>query len=62
MGKFANAQAWREYEAKRDRELDAHLDPEEPLTEFEKAAEWDDERWQKADYPRTDRHFGGGFA
>lgn len=49
MGKFANQSAWREYEAKQDRELDAHLDDEPPLTEFEKAAEWDDERWQKLD-------------
>lgn len=59
MGKFANAQAWREYEAKRDRELDAHLDDEPPLTEFEKAAEWDDKHWERIDYPRTDRQWGG---
>lgn len=62
MGKFANAQAWREYEAKQDRELDKHLDDESPLSEFERAADWDDSRWEKIDYPRTDRHFGGGFA
>jgi hypothetical protein len=49
MGKFANAQAWREYEAKRDRELDAHLDDEPPLTEAERAAEWDHDYWAKLD-------------
>jgi hypothetical protein len=49
MGKHANSVAWREYEAKQDRELDAHLDDESPLSEFEKAAEWDDERWNRLD-------------
>ncbi|MBB5414056.1 hypothetical protein [Paraburkholderia atlantica] len=59
MGKFANALAWREYEAKRDRELDEHLDDEPPLTEAERAAQWDDKHWEKVDaYPRTDRQWG----
>lgn len=62
MGKFANAQAWRECEAKRDRELDAHLDDEPPLTEAERAAEWDDKNWDRLDaYPRTNRQLGWGL-
>jgi hypothetical protein len=60
MGKFANAQAWREYEAKQGRELDAHLDDELPLTEFERAAEWGENHWDRVDaYPRTNRQWGG---
>jgi hypothetical protein len=58
MGKFANAQAWREYEAKQDREMDSHLDDEPPLSEAERAAEWDDAHWERVDYPRTNRQWG----
>ncbi|HEX8894417.1 MAG TPA: hypothetical protein VF783_13895 [Terriglobales bacterium] len=57
MGQHANARAWREYVAKQDREQEEYFEPSEPLTEFEKASQWDDERWSRID--AEVRYFGG---
>jgi hypothetical protein len=59
MGKHANSRAYREWERQQDRLQDKHLDDEPPLSEFEKAAEWDDAHWERVDYPRTNRQWGG---
>lgn len=64
LRKFKQAQRdeYAEWEAKRDRELDAHLDDSPPLTEAERAAEWDLDYWSKVDeYPRTNRQLGWGL-
>lgn len=60
MGKFANQAAYREWERLQDRKQDAQLDDEPPLSEAERAAEWDDQHWEKVDaYPRMWRQYGG---
>ena len=60
MGKHANQSAYREWERQQDRKQDAHLDPEPELTEAERAAEWDDQYFDRIDaYPRTHKQWGG---
>lgn len=49
MGKAANERAYREFERLDRQRQEASLDTEPPLTEFERAAEYDDERWTKKD-------------
>ncbi|MGF6837011.1 hypothetical protein QF001_000878 [Paraburkholderia youngii] len=53
-------QQQREWEHQQDVALDAHLDPEPELTEFERAADWDDSHWERVDtYSRTHKQWGG---
>lgn len=60
MGKHANQSAYREWERQQDRLQDKHLDDESPLSEEEKASDWDSDYWTKVDaYPRTNRQWGG---
>jgi hypothetical protein len=63
VGKFANERAHREWERQQDRAADAYFgDDEPPITESELAEIASDKHFERVDYPRTDRHFGGGFA
>jgi hypothetical protein len=50
MGKHFNAELYRQFDRTMDKGLDEAMgDDEPPLTEFERAAEWDDERWTLLD-------------
>jgi hypothetical protein len=41
MGKHANSQTYREWERRQNKAQDDYFESPEPLTEFEKAAEWE---------------------
>ncbi|MET3232227.1 UNVERIFIED_ORG: hypothetical protein ABIC54_004432 [Burkholderia sp. 1263] len=49
MGKNLNQKAWLEFERLDRQRQEASLDTEPPLAEFERAAEYDDDRWTKKD-------------
>ncbi|WGS53540.1 hypothetical protein LFL96_21005 [Paraburkholderia sp. D15] len=50
MGKHANAEIYRQFERRADRGLDESMDDADaPLTEAERAAEWDDAYWERQD-------------
>lgn len=60
MGKHANAEIYRQFDRQMDKGLDEAMgECEPPLTEAERAAEWDDKHWERIDYPRTNRQWGG---
>ncbi|NML34899.1 hypothetical protein [Paraburkholderia antibiotica] len=56
LRKFKQAQ--REAEYRQDNLLDAHLDPEPPITEKELAEIASDKHFERVDYPRTNRQWG----
>jgi hypothetical protein len=50
MGKHFNAELYRQFDRAMDKGLDEAMgDDEPPLTEAEKAAEWDHDYWAKLD-------------
>ena len=49
MGKNLNQKAWLEFERLDRQRQEASLDTEPPLTESERAAQWDDESWTRKD-------------
>ncbi|WP_027798285.1 hypothetical protein [Paraburkholderia dilworthii] len=49
MGKHANSAAYREWERQQDRKQDEYFGEDEPLTEAERASQWDSESWQGKD-------------
>ncbi|MBN3848661.1 hypothetical protein G3N58_17790 [Paraburkholderia sp. Ac-20342] len=49
MGKAANARAWAEFERLDRLKQDASLETETPLTEAERAAEYEDDYWRRLD-------------
>ncbi|RKR46274.1 hypothetical protein [Paraburkholderia sp. BL17N1] len=57
MGKFFNQEIYRQLERQVDRGLDEAMgDAEPPLTEEERAAEWDRDYWDRVDaVPRSVR-------
>lgn len=58
LRKFKQEQ--REYEYRKDREQDAYFGDDEPLiTEAELAEIASDKHFERIDYPRTDRQWGG---
>ncbi|MDR6421333.1 hypothetical protein J2801_003621 [Paraburkholderia phenoliruptrix] len=59
MGKHFNSQAYREWERQQDRKQDDYFEAECPLTESELAEIASDKHFERVDYPRTDRQWGG---
>lgn len=49
MGKAANERAYREFERLDRQRQEASLDTEPPLSESERAAQWDVESWTRKD-------------
>jgi hypothetical protein len=49
MGQHANQRAWLEFERLDRKRQEESFDDEPPLTEFERAAEWDHDYWSKLD-------------
>jgi len=49
MGKFANERAHREWQRQQDMKQDESFGEDEPLSEAERAADWDQEYWLRLD-------------
>lgn len=54
MGKAANQAAWAEFERLDRQRQEQSFDTEPPLTEAERAAEWDSDHWTRKDDATTD--------
>jgi len=49
MGQHANARAWAEFERLDRQRQEQSFEDEQPLTESERAAEWDRQYWDRID-------------
>ncbi|WP_157378753.1 hypothetical protein [Burkholderia ubonensis] len=59
MGRHANARAWAEYERLQAKSQDEYFEPTEPLSEAERAAEWEEFEGLRDFNADFDRIFGG---
>ncbi|MDP9652050.1 hypothetical protein [Paraburkholderia caledonica] len=59
MGQHANQRAWAEFERKQRRAQDDYFEAEPPITDDELAEIASDKHFERIDYPRTNRQWGG---
>jgi hypothetical protein len=60
MGQHANQRAWREFERRQNKAQDDYFEADEPLTEAEKASQWEVFEGLRDVNAMFDRIFGGG--